>query len=72
MTDDAAIVIPAPMPVHVERTLVTDSPMVDSKAHTVAVETTQPPTDAIALDVTPAYPTPVESEPSPTQPKEGC
>ena len=38
VTDDAAIVIPAPARVHVERTLVVNSPMVDSEAQTITVK----------------------------------
>jgi len=65
-TDDAATVVPAPVPV--EFTLVTDSPIVGSGAQTVSVETAQPEADAIAFDVTPAE-QPTFVEPEPTQPK---
>ncbi len=69
-TDDVATVVPAPTPVFVEQTLVTDSPMVGSEVQTVTIGTAQPTADTITFVVTPAQGTPVEPEPSFTPPKE--
>ena len=69
-TDDVATIVPAPTPVSAERSLVTDSPMVDSEVQTATVGIAQPAADTITFVVTPAQGTLVEPEPLFTQPKE--